>query len=120
MKKNYKKNIAKLFIILMLINIIFINISYGEFTDVKITGETKADFTPVKSVIETIIQILTYVGSGLSVIVLVALGIKYMLGSVEEKAEYKKTMLPYVIGAVIVFAASSITGVVYTTITSIF
>ena len=36
-----------------------------------------------------------------------------MMGSAEEKAEYKKTLLPYVIGAALVFAASTIATVVY-------
>ena len=79
MKKNYRKNIAKLFIILILIIITISNISYGKFTDVNINGETTADFSPVKSVIETFIGLFTYVGSGLSVIVLIILGIKYMV-----------------------------------------
>ena len=39
--------------------------------------------------------------------------IKYMMGSAEEKAEYKKTLMPYVIGAGLVFAASSIAQIVY-------
>lgn len=41
-----------------------------------------------------------------------------MMGSPEEKAEYKKTMMPYVVGAVFIFAASQIAGVVYGLITS--
>ena len=44
--------------------------------------------------------------------VLVVLGIKYMIGSAEEKAEYKKTMIPYIIGAILVFAASAIASIV--------
>ena len=36
-----------------------------------------------------------------------------MIGSVDERAEYKKTLLPYVIGAGLVFAASSIAQIVY-------
>lgn len=60
-----------------------------------------------------ILHILAIIGSGLSIIFLIALGIKYMLGSVEEKAEYKKTMMPYFIGALMVFGASSIAEVFY-------
>ena len=41
------------------------------------------------------------------------LGIKYMIGSVEEKAEYKKTMMPYIIGTTILFAASTIVSIIY-------
>ena len=50
----------------------------------------------------------------ISVIVLIVLGIKYMMGSVEEKAEYKKTLMPYIIGAGLVFAASVIASAVVT------
>ena len=53
---------------------------------------------------------ISIVGSGVAVIALIILGIKYMMGSVEEKAEYKKTMMPYVIGALMVFGASAIVG----------
>lgn len=60
-----------------------------------------------------LLQILAIVGSGLSLIFLICLGIKYMLGSVEERAQYKKTMLPYLIGAILVFGASSIAGAFY-------
>ena len=49
----------------------------------------------------------------LSVIVLIVLGVKYMMGSVEEQAEYKRSLMPYVIGAGLVFAASSIAQIIY-------
>ena len=47
-----------------------------------------------------------------TVIILLVLGIKYMMGSASEKAEYKKTMIPYLVGAVLIFGASAITTVV--------
>lgn len=59
-----------------------------------------------------ILGVLTTAGIILSVIILVVLGIKYMLGSAEEKAEYKKTLMPYVIGAVLIFGASTIANIV--------
>ena len=40
-------------------------------------------------------------------------GIKYMMGSAEEKAEYKKVMLPYIIGAVLIFAGVNIASAIY-------
>ena len=52
--------------------------------------------------------IIQVVGTIIAVGVLMVIGIKYMMGSAEEKAEYKKTMLPYIIGAVILFAAVNI------------
>lgn len=35
------------------------------------------------------------------------IGIKYMTGSLEEKANYKKTMVPYLVGCVILFRSSN-------------
>ena len=52
-------------------------------------------------------------GVAVSVIVLAVLGIKYMLGSASEKAEYKKRMMPYLIGAICLFSASSIANIIY-------
>lgn len=60
-----------------------------------------------------IVGILQTVGVVLSVVVLIVLGIKYMMGSAEEKAEYKKTMLPYIVGAALIFAASAFAQVIY-------
>ena len=56
----------------------------------------------------TILTLVTNVGMILAVVVIAILGVKYMMGSTEEKAEYKKTMMPYFIGAVLVFGASFI------------
>ena len=76
------------------------------------TGAT-IDTTKVDSFGQNIISVITTIGSIASVIVLVVLGIKYMMGSAEEKAEYKKTLMPYVLGAILVFAASTIASIVY-------
>ncbi len=46
-----------------------------------------------------IVGALKIIGIITGVVTLVILGIKYIAGSSEEKAEYKKTMIPYVIGA---------------------
>ena len=56
----------------------------------------------------SILGIIQYIGSIASVMAIMILGIKYMLGSVEERATYKRTMVPYVIGIVLIFAAVTI------------
>lgn len=53
------------------------------------------------------------IGIGVAVIILVVIGIKYMMGSAEEKAEYKKTMIPYIVGAVLIAAAGTIANAIY-------
>ncbi len=68
-----------------------------------------------------IIGMVQAIGSIASVLVLVILGIKYMMGSAEEKAEYKKTFIPYLVGAILVFAASNLASMIFgfaTTVTN--
>ena len=62
---------------------------------------------------KTIVTIMQTIGIVVAVVVLLVLGIKYMMGSAEEKAEYKKTMIPYIVGAVLIFASTTIVNIVY-------
>ena len=48
-----------------------------------------------------------------SVIILMVLGVKYMLGSVEEKAEYKKSFIPLIIGIILVVSATAIASFIF-------
>lgn len=66
-----------------------------------------------------IIGAIQLIGSIVSVLTLVVLGIKYMAGSVEERAEYKKTMMPYVVGAVMVFAITNLLKILENVISGI-
>lgn len=106
------KKLLKSIVISILIIFIFVNSAFAAITLEDLKGNPqKAE--GIQNAGGQLITIISVVGSIISVIVLVALGIKYMLGSVEEKAQYKKTLLPYVIGAVFVFAGSTIAGIIY-------
>lgn len=76
------------------------NISYAGTGDIGTVGGK------LMGIIQTIAVVI-------AVLILMVLGIKYMMGSAEEKAEYKKTMIPYVVGAILVFAAGTIANAVY-------
>ncbi len=69
--------------------------------------------TTVTEPAKKIVGIIQLIGVVASVIVLILIGIKYMMGSVEEKAEYKKSLMPYIIGCALVFAASVFAQVLY-------
>ena len=84
----------------------------NKFTPNDLTG-TAPTSTEIKDLGNKIIGILQAVGTVLSVVILVIIGIKYMMGSAEEKAEYKKTMIPYIVGAVFIFLAPTIANMVY-------
>lgn len=60
-----------------------------------------------------IMGIVRVVGIIVSVVALAMIGIKYMTGSVQEKAEYKKTLFPYLVGATLLFATSFFVQALY-------
>lgn len=82
----------------------------GELTNYAQQQDTSTKFVDKVSVILGIVQVA---GSVIAVICLIVLGIKYMMGSVEEKAEYKKTLIPYVLGAIMVLGISNFIKLVY-------
>ena len=65
------------------------------------------------SMAQTIIGIIQIAGTVISVIIILVIGIKYITGSVEERAEYKTTALLYIIGAVLLFCTVTIIRLVY-------
>lgn len=71
-----------------------------------------SDDAGISSIGQNIINIISTVAIVIAVIVLAIIGVKYMIGSASEKAEYKKTMIPYIVGAILVFGAGAIAKVV--------
>ena len=83
-----------------------------------IDGAKAGDTTKVTNIGGKIINIIQVVGIVVAIAVVLIIGIKYMTGSVEQKAEYKKVMIPYIIGAVLSVAGTSIVKVIFNTINS--
>lgn len=52
------------------------------------------------------------VGIITSVVVLSMIGLKYMFLSIEEKANYKQTMFPFVVGCFMLMGVSVIVGII--------
>ena len=93
-----------------------LNTTISNIENQNLNGNADSQITKVGGNIVNIIQI---VGIVIAVIVLLVIGIKYMIGSASEKAEYKKTMIPYVVGAVLVFAGTSLVKVIYSLATAV-
>jgi len=74
---------------------------------------SNSNSTTLKAKVGGILGIINVVGVVCSVVIICIIGIKYMLGSVEEKAEYKKTMLAYLIGAMLLFSATTIPNILF-------
>lgn len=112
MSKKTIKIIVFMSLILCIIATATLVSAVPSFTANDLTGTDTNATGQIKDLGNDIIGILQAVGIVVSVVVVIVLGIKYMMGSVEEKAEYKKTMMPYLIGAALIFAASAISMMV--------
>ena len=73
---------------------------------------------PIQDMSNLIYNILLIIGVVVAVIVGLIIGIKFMTGSVEEKAKVKETFVAYIAGCVVVFGAFTIWKVVVTIIQS--
>ena len=109
-----KKTIKIITILLIIISITMLipkSLMAGTTTQIKpsdITGEHAGNDKLGIEFQDKLIEIIRTIGVFMAVGVLMVIGIKYISGSIEEKAQYKKSMLPYIIGCVILFGASTI------------
>ena len=110
------KGIKKKTISIILVAMVIISISLNCFAfapgDISVTTDPTGS-GEIKTLGGNLIGIFQVVGVVLAVLIVIVLGIKYMLGSAEEKSEYKKSMMPYLIGAALIFAGSVFANVVY-------
>ncbi len=97
------------FVVAVLTTTVFANIDPNEY-DPNV-GKDKSNETFVKKA-NIVLGWIQYIGIILSVIVLAIIGISYMLSSVEGKAEYKKRILPYVLGCCLLMAISVFIGII--------
>lgn len=114
-------NMFFLFILLFSIINIFYNISYaapdGKIDDLVRDASGAKDFLsaesdPIFEGINKIIGLLQIVGTGISIIVVTMLGIKYIMASPGEKAETKKQIMPIIIGCVLVFGGVNVVAII--------
>lgn len=107
------KKVIKLFLLLVVLlslSLIFTNnYVYADINVNTYTPEGSIDETIVTSYGNKISNVLVLIGIIVAVIALMVLGLKFIMASVTEKAEYKKFLLPVVIG---IFIIASITGIV--------
>ena len=73
---------------------------------------TSNNVNTMKSMASKILGLVQAVGYAISIIVLSIYGIKYMYAATAEKAKIKEQLIPYVIGAIILFGASFIISVI--------
>lgn len=72
-----------------------------------ITGPARIDGTLLNQ-LSGVIGVIMAVGTVVAICASIYLGIRYVLSSVEEKADIKKKMVPFVVGVVIFYGATGI------------
>lgn len=77
----------------------------------KATGNTKAN-TATKNIVGAFAVIVKVAGTGVAVVMLIVLAMKYMIAAPGDKADIKKHAIVYVVGAVILFASTQIIGII--------
>ena len=110
-----KKTLMLIFILSLIAIILLIpNISMADIdtNDYKPNSISSGDAKVLVEKVAPIVSVLQTIGVITLAITTIILGIKYMMGSTAEKAEYKKTMIPYIVGAVLVVAITQILSVV--------
>lgn len=118
-----KRKIVLLMIIMLIVVFFVYNKSFAVSTvdDLINSKNMKAVSTPDDSVtdgkglvggINSIIGLLQLAGSGISIIVVTMLGVKYILASPADKADVKKSITPIIIGCVLLFGAVNLVATI--------
>lgn len=76
-------------------------------------AESKVDTGKFVATAGRIIVLLRNFSIIAGVILIIVLGVKYMMGSVEQKSDYQKSFVPLIIGIVLVIGATSIASFLF-------
>ena len=122
MKRNLLKTMAIILIAVLAISAVAAisnNVSamgLNDAQDVKRFKDNATDSTNTSNLISkwlgAALVVVQVVGVGVAVIMLVVLAIKYISAAPSDKAEIKKHAVVYVVGAIVLFAASGILGLI--------
>lgn len=117
------KKIVKMLIVALLAVVLVASLSQSVFADFKFSdidvekvtkdaSDNSGAAKSVNNILGAILTIVQVVGTGVAVIMLVVLAIKYISAAPGDKADIKKHAVVYVVGAVVLFAASGILQIV--------
>lgn len=105
-----KKQITVMVLIIAIItfistNVLAVNTNYYEPTATTTSGT-------FYNRVGIILGWIKYIGILVAVVALTIIGIRYLFSSVEGKAEYKKTMMPYILGCFLLVGTSTLVGLI--------
>lgn len=116
-----KKTLKVIFIIaVMLFGLLGVsqNISFAEKADVggtldNVNSATGGDIGDAATIGGNIVNWIWGISIVVAVVVVMITGLKFIVGSTQEKAEYKKSLIPLVVGVLILVFATTIVKVLF-------
>lgn len=120
-KKNIKKVCYSLYISIVYVlikgNLVFAGITEDVANNFTVKYGLGTQFEDAGNKVLGYIQVI---GTIAAVAALMIIGIKYMLGSAEDKSEKKETLIYYIIGAILVLCITNILPIIYRISTNLF
>lgn len=80
----------------------------------------KEEADPVFTIGGKLFGALRNIATVVAILTIAIIGLKFIFGSVDQKAEYKATLLPWLIGAILVVMITSILGIIENLATKIY
>ena len=110
-----KKSVKLISSLLMILMIVAISTTCfaTQVGNVNFPAGTAGNTTPIANKAANVVATIRNIAAIAAVVIIAILGVKYMLGSVEEKAEYKKSFMPLIIGIVVVVLAAQIAAMIF-------
>ena len=90
------------------INIFEYKVYAADFLNKGTGGLSQIDESTLRSTSDFIYNLLLAIAMVVAVIIGIVIGIQFMTASIEEKAKVKESLMPYVVGCVVVFGAFGI------------
>lgn len=115
-----KKNILKILIVTVILLFVLLTTTsqaafwsdvfkYGDnFLETGASNKNSVDDFETKRIMNDLYSIVFTLGVAVTVIIGGVLGIKFMLASAEDKAKVKESMVPYIVGCVVIYGAVGI------------
>lgn len=109
--KLLKISFSLLLILTTLFIIVVPSFAWDDPAAIKATDKSGVAKT-AQNIAGEILAVVQVIGAAVAVIMLIILAIKYISAAPNDKAEIKKHAVVYIVGAVVLFAASGILGII--------
>lgn len=108
------KGFMKIALMVLIVIMVFSSIAYADddnFSFSQIENNALENDTvknPIKDAIKSVISVIRIVATGVAIVMISVVAMKYMMAAPGDRADMKKASIQYVVGAVVVFGAANI------------